>query len=82
MDELPAAMFQRVLRAPENFARALVEAGYVSLEEIAYVPVDELRRIENVPEWALEDLRHRARQHLLNEALSGDHPPAGGAIDA
>jgi N utilization substance protein A len=75
-------MFQRILRAPERFAHAFVRAGYTSIEEVAYVPVDELKRVEGIPDWAMNDLRSRAREYLINVALDGKHPPSAGPIDA
>jgi N utilization substance protein A len=68
MDETPALMFQRILRVSESFAHAFEEAGYTSIEEIGYVPFDELTQLKDIPEWALTDVRQRARQHLLDEA--------------
>ena len=79
MDETPALMFQRILRVSESFARAFEEAGYTSIEEIGYVPFDELKQLKEFPEWALTDVRQRARQHLLDQA---DRPPREGGTDA
>jgi N utilization substance protein A len=69
MDETPALMFQRILRISDVFARAFEDAGYTALEEIAYIPIDELKQIGAVPEWVLDDIRRRAREYLLSDAL-------------
>jgi N utilization substance protein A len=69
MDETPALMFQRILRISDVFARAFEDAGYTALEEIAYIPIDELKQIGAVPEWVLGDIRRRAREYLLSDAL-------------
>jgi N utilization substance protein A len=68
MDETPAIMFQRTLRVSQEFARALEDAGHTTLEEIAYVPIEEFKQIKAVPEWVLNDIRSRAREFLLREA--------------
>ncbi len=52
-----------------GFARAFEDAGYTSLEEIAYVPIEELKQIRAIPEWVLDDVRRRAREYLLHDAL-------------
>ena len=77
MKEGPAAMFERILKLTANYARSFEAAGYTSLEEIAYVPIEELRRAAEIPEWLLEDIRRRAREHLLHEATNGEPPEQG-----
>ena len=69
MDETPALMFQRTLRISEDCARTFQTAGYETLEEVAYVPIEELKQMKEVPEWVLEDIRRRAREYLLRDAL-------------
>jgi transcription termination/antitermination protein NusA len=69
MDETPVLMFQRILRVSEDCAREFQTAGYKTLEEIAYVPIEELKQIKKVPEWVLEGIRRRAREYLLRDAL-------------
>ena len=69
MDETPALMFQRILRVTENFARAFESARYATLEEIAYIPIEELKQISAIPEWVLDDARIRAREYLLRDVL-------------
>lgn len=71
--------FQRFLDADEELAQVLVEEGFTTLEEIAYVPRDEMLAIEGFDEDLVEELRGRARDGMLNEALaSGTESPQGG----
>ncbi|MBW8810875.1 MAG: transcription termination/antitermination protein NusA, partial [Lysobacter sp.] len=55
--------------------------GFSTVEEIAYVPVGELLAVEGFDEDIVEELRARARDALLNEALAAEeeldeHQPA------
>jgi len=64
--------FIRFLEADEELAQVLVEEGFTTLEEIAYVPRDEMLAIEGFDEDLVEELRERARNGMLNEALASD----------
>ena len=67
-DNSPQALFVRILGIPEQVAQALCACGHTSIEEIAYVPPDELLATPGVPEWLLLELRERARIYLLKDA--------------
>ena len=74
-------LFQEKLEVDEEIAGILVTEGFNSVEEIAYVPVGELLAIEGFDEDIVEELRSRARDALLNEALAAEeqldeHKPA------
>lgn len=56
----------------EELARLLVEEGFTSLEEIAYVPVEEMLEIEELDEELIEELRARAKDELLNLAIASE----------
>ncbi len=58
------------LEVDEEIASILVLEGFSSVEEIAYVPGAELLAIEGFDEDIVEELRARARDALLNEALA------------
>ena len=75
--ESTAAMFERTLHMNSGVASALVAADILSLEELAYVPISELREIEALDPSQIEVYRHQARQYLLSEALGGEEPPTG-----
>jgi len=71
--------FIRFLEADEELAQVLVEEGFTTLEEIAYVPRDEMLAIEGFDEDLVEELRERARNGMLNEALASDVEGAAAA---
>jgi len=64
--------FVDALDIDEEFAQMLVEEGFASLEEIAYVPLDEMLAIEGLDEDIVEELRTRAKDKLLNQALAAE----------
>ncbi|TCK04968.1 transcription termination factor NusA [Marinobacterium mangrovicola] len=74
-------LFMKHLDADEELAEILVEEGFTSLEEVAYVPVDEMLEIDGFDEDIVEALRTRAKDALLNLAIAseeqlGDAEPA------
>ncbi|MDX1737589.1 MAG: helix-hairpin-helix domain-containing protein, partial [Alphaproteobacteria bacterium] len=60
--------FIRALDVDEVIARLLVTEGFTSVDEVAYVPVDELASIEGFNEELAEELRNRARNFLEAES--------------
>lgn len=69
--------FIRFLEVDEELAGVLVDEGFTTLEEVAYVPMDEMLAIDGFDEDMVTELRQRARDGMLNEALAGDSKPAG-----
>ncbi len=74
-------MFVQHLDVDEELAEILVGEGFTSLEEVAYVPVDEMLDIEDFDEELIEALRARAKDALINLAIAseeqlGDAEPA------
>ena len=61
--------FMERLDVDEEIANTLIGEGFSSLDEIAYVPVNELLEIEGFDEETVEELRTRARNALLTEAI-------------
>jgi len=61
--------FVEKLDVDEEVANILIGEGFSTLEEIAYVPVNELLEIEAFDEGTVEELRTRARNALLTEAI-------------
>ncbi len=57
-------MFIDALDVDDVIAHLLVAEGFMSLEQVAFVPVDELAQIEGFDEEVAEELRARARTHL------------------
>ena len=74
--------FVQHLEVDEDVARLLVEEGFTTLEEVAYVPLEEMLEIEEFDEDLVEELRARAKDELLTmaiaseEALDGAQPAA------
>lgn len=69
------------LEVDNEIAQILVQEGFSTVEEIAYVPTAELLGIEGFDEDIVEELRARARDALLTDALAveegiEDHKPA------
>jgi N utilization substance protein A len=64
-------LFIEQLNVDEELALLLVQEGFSSLEEIAYVPTQEMAEIEGFDEELVEALRDRARDLLLTKALTG-----------
>ena len=65
-------LFTSKLDIDEDFASVLVDEGFSTLEEIAYVPVDELLDIEGMDEDIVEELRTRAKAVLTTQALKNE----------
>ncbi len=63
-------LFMDKIEVDEEIAGILVAEGFSTVEEIAYVPVGELLAVEGFDEDIVEELRSRARDALLNEALA------------
>jgi len=64
------ALFMEALDVDAEVALILVQEGFASLEEIAYVPDEELLGIEEFDDQIVEELRTRARDVLLTRALA------------
>jgi N utilization substance protein A len=62
--------FTKHLDIDEDFATVLVEEGFTTLEEIAYVPVNELMDVEGLNEETVDELRNRAKEALTTLALA------------
>jgi N utilization substance protein A len=75
------ALFMDKLEVDEEIAGILVAEGFSTVEEIAYVPAAELLAVEGFDDDIVEELRARARDALLTEALAveeeiEEHKPA------
>ncbi|TRZ97141.1 MAG: transcription termination/antitermination protein NusA [Rhodocyclaceae bacterium] len=63
------ALFIAKLDVDEEVANILIEEGFSTLEEIAYVPLAEMLEIDAFDEATITELRERARNVLLTEAI-------------
>jgi len=73
--------FMESLGVDEDMAGVLVEEGFTSVDEVAYVPKEELLAIEGLDEEIVEELRNRAKDAILTRDLAseealGDVQPA------
>lgn len=65
-------LFMERLDVDEEVANILIQEGFSTLEEIAYVPINEMLEIEAFDEDTVNELRSRARGALLNEAIASE----------
>ena len=66
------ASFMKQLDVDENVASILVQEGFSTVEEVAYVPAAELAAIEEFDEDIVKELRNRARDVLLTQAIASE----------
>ncbi len=74
-------LFQQKLDVDEEVALILVQEGFSSIEEVAYVPTNELLGIEEFDQDIVDELRNRARDVLITQAIQSEEkldtaPPA------
>lgn len=62
-------LFMSRLDVDEEVADILIDEGFSTLEEVAYVPLAEMLEIDAFDEETIEELRNRARNALLTEAI-------------
>ena len=65
-------VFMAALDVEEDLASVLAEEGFTSLEEIAYVPLEEMLSIDGFDEGLAEELRARAKDALLTQAIASE----------
>lgn len=65
-------LFIEKLDVDEEVAKILVEEGFSTLEEIAYVPLNEMLEIETLDKEIITELRNRARNALLTDAIANE----------
>lgn len=74
-------LFTSGLDIDEDFAGLLIDEGFSSLEEVAYVPAAELLAIDGLDEDTVEELRARARDYLTTKALASEESLEGAEPD-
>lgn len=62
-------VFMKELDIDEDVAGVLVDEGFTSIEEVAYVPKEEMLNIDGFDEDIVDELRRRAKDALLTRAL-------------
>ena len=78
--------FIEYLAVDEDVAEVLVEEGFTTLEEVAYVPMEEMLAIDGFDEEIVNELRNRAKDALLTRAIAseeafGDAKPADDLLE-
>ena len=78
--------FIEYLAVDEDVAEVLVEEGFTTLEEVAYVPMEEMLAIDGFDEEIVNELRNRAKDALLTKAIAseeafGDAKPADDLLE-
>ena len=63
--------FMTLLSVDEDMATTLVEEGFTGVEEVAYVPLEELMAIDGFDRELVDELRSRARDALVTRELAG-----------
>ncbi|WP_269619912.1 transcription termination factor NusA [Zhongshania sp. BJYM1] len=66
------SFFVDALDVGEDIAEVLVDEGFTTLEEVAYVPLEEMMSIEGFDEEIAQELRARAKDALLTQAIASE----------
>jgi transcription termination/antitermination protein NusA len=74
-------LFISRLDVDEEVADILIDEGFTSLEEIAYVPLNEMLEIEAFDDDTVHELRNRARDALLTQAIANEEKVENVALD-
>ncbi|MEK7778886.1 MAG: transcription termination factor NusA [Pseudomonadota bacterium] len=63
-------LFMEKLDVDQEIAEILVQEGFSTLEEVAYIPINEMLEIESLDEDTIHEIRNRARNVLLTDAIA------------
>ncbi|KAG0315994.1 hypothetical protein BGZ97_007590 [Linnemannia gamsii] len=74
-------LFMARLDVDEEVADILLDEGFASLEEVAYVPLNEMLEIEALDEATVHELRNRGRNALLTMAIANEEEVENIALD-
>jgi N utilization substance protein A len=74
-------LFMEKLDVDEEIADILISEGFTSLEEIAYVPLQEMLEIESFDEDTVNELRSRAKDVLLTQDIAREENAGGVSQD-
>jgi len=69
--------FMEQLGVDEDLATILVEEGFSTVDEVAYVPLAEMQAIQELDDESIEMLRERAKDVLLTRAIASEEGGAG-----
>jgi N utilization substance protein A len=65
-------LFMKKLEVDEEVAAALIDEGFSRIEEIAYVPFNEMLEMEIFSEDTIEELQQRAKDALLTQEIASE----------
>lgn len=68
--------FVTLLEVDEELAQVLVEEGFTTIEEVAYVPTAEMLEIDGFDEDLVNELKQRAKDALLTQAIVNEEKTA------
>jgi N utilization substance protein A len=75
------SVFMEKLDVDEEVANILIQEGFSTLEEVAYVPLQEMLEIESFDEATVNELRSRARDALIVQAIKSEEQAENAAPD-
>lgn len=70
------SLFMQKLDVDEEMADLLIAEGFTSLEQVAYVPLEEMLEIESFDQDTVNELRSRAKDALLNQEIASEESVA------
>ena len=70
-------LFMQKLDVDQDLADLLIQEGFTTLEEVAYVPISEMLEIEGLDEVTVTELRSRAKDALLLEQIRSEEQVEG-----
>ena len=73
--------FMDALEVDEEIASILVQEGFTGVDEVAYVPVQELHQVDEFDEELVDALRARARDILVTQEIAREEELGGGVPD-
>ena len=79
--ETARRLFMEKLDVDQEIADILIEEGFSSLEEVAYVPLQEMLDIESFDEETVNELRARAKDALLTQEIAREDSVEGVSQD-
>ncbi len=75
--EVTRKLFMEKLDVDQEVADILIQEGFATLEEVAYVPINEMTEIEAFDEATVNELRSRARDALIVQAIKSEEQAEG-----
>jgi N utilization substance protein A len=73
--------FMKQLDVDEEVAMILVQEGFTTLDEVAYVPISEMLEIEEFDKEIVDALRDRAKEILLTQAIAKEEAMGEGPAE-